>query len=154
MHGSGESLLHIGGVLGAGLEVRQIAIGRAPRVCVLRGHLVFVQVHLVANDNEREVSRVLDVSEVEKLAAPHGEVFEAPYIVQGERQEAAVRPAIERCAHALEAFLTRRVPDLNTDARQSLILPAVMDLTKGERGTGGGGGRRERQAEVQGNLPE
>jgi len=119
-----EGRRHIGGVLGARLEVRVAAVLAAPLPSVLPRNLPLRHVQLVAQHHEGEAVRLLHVGVIRELLLPVGQVAEALPVVHAEGEQAAVGAAVERRAEAAEALLARRVPDLQGDvAAVHLQLP-------------------------------
>lgn len=110
-----EGGCYIRSIFSASLKVRTPAILAAPPLHVLPRHLPLGNVHFVAQQDKRETVRVFDVSVICELFLPVSQVAKTLSIIQAEGEQAAVGAAVKRRAEAAEAFLTRRVPDLQRD---------------------------------------
>lgn len=110
-----ESGCYICSIFSASLKVRTPAILTAPLLHVLPCHLPLGHVHFVAQQDKREIVRVFDVSVICELFLPVSQVAKTLSIIQAEGEQAAVGATVKRCAEAAEAFLTRRVPNLQRD---------------------------------------
>ncbi|KAF3843191.1 hypothetical protein F7725_002040 [Dissostichus mawsoni] len=91
---------YIGGVLGTGLIIGEVAILLAPLLSLLSRHLPFCHVHFVAQDNEWELLWLLNIC-IKTLA-----------VIYTEGEQAAVRATVERSPQAAEALLASSIPDL------------------------------------------
>lgn len=110
-----EGSPHVGVVFGAGLKIRTAAVLLAPRPGLVFPDLAFLLVHLVSEHHEGKALGVSYVRIIHELFLPAAQVLEALQVVHGKREQAAVRPAVEGRAQALEALLARRVPNLEGD---------------------------------------
>jgi hypothetical protein len=109
-----ESLLHVDGLLGRGLEVGDVALGLAPGEGTLLGHNTLVlQINLVTQDDEGEVVRITGPSLDEELIPPAVQVLECLGYIHVEYQHTAISSSVESYTQALEALLTSSVPNLH-----------------------------------------
>lgn len=116
LRGLEEGHLHLGGVLGRGLEVRDGfgALGLAPLGDLGLGHAALrLLVDLVSDHHEGEVVRVAGVRLGEELLPPAVQLLEG--LLRGDvvHQDARVRAAVEGHAQTLESLLAGGIPNLN-----------------------------------------
>ena len=103
-----EGLLDVDGFLGRGLEVGDVALGRAPRVGTLRRNDTSVlHIDLVTQNDEGEVFRVTGSSLDEELLAPAVQVLESLGNVNVEDQDAAVGSTVESDSQGSEETIGR-----------------------------------------------
>ena len=103
---------YIGGILGTGFIIGEVAVLFAPLLSLLSRHLPLRHIQFVAQDDERELLRLLDVRVVDELLLPVAQIEKTLAVIYAEGEQAAVRAAIERSPQAAEALLASRVPDL------------------------------------------
>ena len=84
--------------------------------------LVLFYINLVAEDDEREVLRVMRARLNKELIPPAVKCLERLGAIHVVHEYAAVCTSIERDAKRLEALLTRGVPQLGADARRCVSM--------------------------------
>lgn len=91
-----EGLLDVDGLLGRGLEVGDVSLGRAPRVGTLgRNDASVFHIDLVTQNDEGEVLRITGSGLDEELLTPAVQVLESLGNINVEHQNAAVSSTVE-----------------------------------------------------------
>jgi hypothetical protein len=131
-----ERHLHLGCVLGGGLEVGYGlgALGLAPLGHLGLGHAALgFPVDLVADDHEGEVLRVAGVGLGEELFSPGVQLLEGLLGGDVVHQDAGIRTAVERNAQTLEALLAGSVPNLKERRRRATFESLGTKQSRGKQ---------------------
>lgn len=91
-----EGLFDVDGLLGAGLEVGDVALGSAPCERSLLLHPAVIQINLVANDDKGEVIRIRGAGLDQELVPPGVQVLERLCRRHIEHKDARISATVER----------------------------------------------------------